>query len=128
MAKNKKKTAHPKASTRGAKPQTKTAFVLSHPATMPAKEVVAKGKAAGVSLSDAFVYAIRSNAKRKARKGAATGAPKRGGRPARSTNGHSVGRHSAEELLKAAAAELGLSRAMGILQAEHDKVHRLLGG
>ena len=121
----KKKTAHRpvKVATKpAAKPQTKTAFVLSHPTTMAAKEVVAKGKAAGVALTDAFVYAIRSNAKRKSRKGAASAASNR--RPPQ----HTVGSHTTEELLKAAAAELGLTRAMGILQAEHDKVHRLLGG
>ena len=125
-----KKNAGPKSSKAAThkKPQTKTAFVLSHPKDMPAKEIVAKGKAAGVKLTDAFVYAIRSAAKRKAHKGAPKHAAPRKRAITRSTNGHKVGGHAAEELLKAVAAELGLSHAMSILQAEHDKVHRLLGG
>ncbi len=123
-----KKSAPPQASKPAAKPQTKTAFVLSHPTTMPAKQVVEKGKAAGVKLTDAFVYAIRSNAKRKSRKGPKAAAPTRRA-VVRPTNGsHNVAGHGAEELLKAVASELGLSRAMEILKGEHDRVHRLLGG
>jgi hypothetical protein len=89
---------------------------------MPAKDVIAKGKVAGVALSAAHIYAIRSDAKKR-----------KGGR-AKSTShaashaSHTVGNHKAEDLLKAVASELGLSRAMEILQGEHDRVHRILGG
>lgn len=117
----KRKALRAKTSKPARKPQTKTSFVLALPKDMPAKDVVAKGKAAGVALTDGFVYAIRSSAKRKAKGAGAT-------RHGRIGNGHAVGSHTAEELLKAAAAELGLSRAMSILQTEHEKVHRLLGG
>ncbi len=41
---------------------------------------------------------------------------------------HAVGNHKADDLLRAVAAELGLARAITILQAEHDRVHRILGG
>src|ERR1700679_274772 len=100
------------------KKQTKTAYVLSLPHALPAKEVVAKGKAAGVSLTVAHVYAIRSGAK----------ARKSKGRKAHSSNGHAtvrhhaVGSHKAEDLLRAVASELGLAHAMSILKAEHDRV------
>ncbi len=61
-----------------AKPVNKTAFVKHLPKSMPAKEVVAKAKAAGITLTEMYVYSIRS--KSKARK--STGEPKRGpGRP-----------------------------------------------
>ena len=118
-----KKTVAPK------KPQTKTAYVLSLPRTMSAKEVVAKGKAAGISLSDAHVYAIRSDAKK--RKAKAAGkvvktAPKKTAHATR-TN-HGGGKHGAEDLLKAAAAALGLPHALSILHAEYDKVRKFIGG
>jgi hypothetical protein len=61
-----------------AKPVNKTAFVKHLPKAMSAKEVVAKAKAAGITLTEMYVYSIRS--KSKARK--ASGGPKRGpGRP-----------------------------------------------
>jgi hypothetical protein len=61
-----------------AKPVNKTAFVKHLPKTMPAKEVVAKAKAAGITLTEMYVYSIRS--KSKARK--SSGIAKRGpGRP-----------------------------------------------
>jgi len=61
---------------------SKSAFVRGLPASMPAKEVVAKAKAAGLALSDRYVHVIRSIAKRAARNGhAALKAPRRGGRP-----------------------------------------------
>ena len=43
---------------------SKSAFVRGLPATLPAKEVVAKAKAAGLALSDRYVHVIRSIAKR----------------------------------------------------------------
>ena len=118
----KKRTRNAKTSPAATKPQTKAAFVLALPRTMPAKDVVAKGKAAGLVLSPGHIYAIRSSAKtggkKSARKPWTTGAPS--GTSAKVS-------HTAEDLLRAVAAELGLSRAMSILQAEHDRVQRLLG-
>lgn len=105
---------------------TKTAFVLGLPKDLPAKEVVAKAKASGISISDKGVYAIRSEAKKRSRKTArksATATPKR------STNGTRLAAsNKAEDILKAVASQLGLEHALGILQAEHDRVRRLLGG
>lgn len=63
-------------------PSSKSAFVRGLPASMPAKEVVAKAKAAGLTLSDRYVHVIRSIAKRAARNGhTALKTPRRGGRP-----------------------------------------------
>ena len=42
---------------------TKTAFVKSQPASLSAKEVVEKAKAAGITITDKYVYNIRSVAK-----------------------------------------------------------------
>jgi hypothetical protein len=56
-----------KKTSKGEKPITKTAFIKSLPKDMPAKEVVAKAKAKGIELTDAYVYNIRGSAKRSKR-------------------------------------------------------------
>ena len=71
-----------KAKKTSSKTPSKSAFVRGLPASMPAKDVVAKAKAAGLTLSDRYVHVIRSIAKRAARNGhAVEKAPRRGGRP-----------------------------------------------
>lgn len=104
----------------------KSAFVRSFPNDTPAKDVVEKGKAQGVALSIAYVYSIRANAKRAERRANGVPAPGRRGR----ANGvpSAGGSARAEELLRAVASELGLSRALEVLQAEQRKVHALLAG
>jgi len=64
------------------KPVSKSAFVRGLSTSMPAKEVVAKAKSAGLKISDRYVHVIRSIAKRAAKhgNGAATSV-RRGGRP-----------------------------------------------
>jgi hypothetical protein len=64
------------------KPVSKSAFVRGLSTALPAKEVVAKAKSAGLKISDRYVHVIRSIAKRAAKhgNGAASG-PRRGGRP-----------------------------------------------
>jgi len=98
---------------------TKSGYVRSLPASLSAKDVIAKAKTVGLSLSEAHVYAIRSEAKRKKKNGVHKA-------PAVHHTSHAVGSHQAEELLKALGAELGFTRAMSVLRAEHDRVHRLL--
>jgi len=87
-----------------AKPQSKTAFVLSQPAGLSAKEVSGKAKAAGMAITEAYVYTIRSSAKNKA------GGPKRKpGRPKGSKNAPKGGGSavsSAVGSLKKAEAQL----------------------
>jgi len=85
------------------KPQSKTAFVLSQPAGLSAKEVSAKAKAAGLAITEAYVYTIRSSAKSKA------GQPKRKpGRPKGSKNApkDGVSVRGAVSSLKKAEAQL----------------------
>lgn len=53
------------ASKRSRKALSKTAFVLAQPSEMMAKDVVAKAKSEGLTISTAHVYAIRSDARRK---------------------------------------------------------------
>ena len=69
-AKTETKTG-PTVKVKGAKPQTRVAFVLGLPLDMPIKEVVAKAAAIGIKLSPNYISNIRS-ASRKAK-----GAPKK---------------------------------------------------
>jgi hypothetical protein len=103
---------------------SKSDFIRSQPADMPAKEVVAKAKAAGLSISDNYVYTLRYEAKKKAGKTteASKGAKKLAG--AKSTTVSSSG---VEDLLRAAASEIGLSRAISILQEQQNTLRSVLG-
>jgi len=120
-------------SPRSTKPvQSKAEFVRTLPSSTPAKEVVAKAKAAGVSLTENHVYSVRSVDKRAKKKGAAKGnAPK----PAVIAAAVVIGSASApkvsttaEMLLKAVGAEIGLGNAIAVLQSERARVRELLGG
>jgi hypothetical protein len=85
------------------KTSNKSAFVRSLPATMSGKDVVKKAKEAGLSISLAYVYGIRSKSAAKA------GAPqKRGpGRPPRSaTSARAAGRTTGlEAMIEAIVAQ-----------------------
>jgi hypothetical protein len=107
-----------------AKRTTKADFVRSLPATTPAKEVVAKAKEAGMALTDMYVYNVRSTSKASAKKGNGLKAP--GKAIPHVVHKASTG-EPAEDLLKAIAAEIGLARAMTVLQAERDRVRAVLG-
>jgi hypothetical protein len=103
---------------------SKAAFVRSLPATTPAKEVVAKAKERSMTLTESYVYNVRGAAKAARRKRAgslrAAVAP-RAVVPAK-------GRLSAEDLLRAVGAEIGLTRAIEVLQGERARVHAVLRG
>jgi hypothetical protein len=81
--------------------KSKAAFVRSLPRSLSAKEVVAKAKAAGVKLSTAYVYVLRSKA----------GTTKGKGRKARAGNGNT------EEQFVTLALDVGLGRASELLGA-----------
>jgi hypothetical protein len=101
-----------------AKVLKKSDFVRSLSAATPAKDVVAKAKAAGVKLDLQYVYKIRSRAKPAAAKRSA-------GRPASAQALRPSARlteSSAEALLRALGAEIGLGRAVEILQSERARV------
>jgi hypothetical protein len=114
------------------KPISKSDFVRSLPAS-PAKDVVAKAKAEGISLSENHVHAVRAkdNVKAKSRRVAKKTLKTAVSKPAVATNGRgssATAKSSAEELLKAVAAELGLARAVEILAGERSRVQVLIGG
>jgi hypothetical protein len=94
---------------------SKTSFVKSLPATMPAKEVIARGKAAGISLTEMYIYSIRSKSKAKAGarapRGAAT-SKRATSMGARTRSGGSdlqrlVERIVEEQVMKALRAKIG---------------------
>ena len=101
-------------------PKSKTAFVRGLPASTPAKEVVKQAKAAGLKLGISYVYNIRGAAKKKR---AAATTPT--ARPLAKAGGSSVSA-SAENLLKAVAAELGLGPAIELLHTERARVHSIM--
>jgi hypothetical protein len=109
----------------------KSKFVRSLPRAMPAKEVVAKAKAAGIVITDKYVSTIRYNAKVSARKKAGPksvasapveGAPpvKRGpGRPRKSPpNGATNGRAMTSGGLEAAIEAIVERRVAEILKGK----------
>jgi len=118
---------------------SKSEFIRDLPLTLSAKDVVAQAKAAGIKFDDTYVYKIRRAAEKKgagkpvvnkmaSKKAVATSketpAPKpvgtNGSRPSGSAS-------SVEDLLRAVAAELGLGRAMEILEGERARVRRVIG-
>ncbi len=109
---------------------SKAAFVRGIDLSMPAKEVVAKAKADGITLSEAYVYNVRATSKTKKTGGGRGRGGRRGPAPKSSPTATvrvSPGRGSAEELLRAVAAELGLAHAISVLETEHSRVRRLIG-
>ena len=85
----------------------KSEFVRSMP-DAKASDVVAAAKKKGITLSDRYVYVIRSADKAKARNGLPIGRERGRGR------GRSSG--NAEAQLRQAIAELGLAAARRVLQ------------
>jgi hypothetical protein len=106
-----------KSSTSSARSTSKAAFVRSLPSDTPAKDVVARAKSQGMSISVNYVYNIRGAAK------GARGTSVRAGAsvPRPIANGS-----AAESLLKAVAAEVGLGRAIEILSGERARVRAVL--
>jgi hypothetical protein len=122
-----KKTAAVKknATTKPAK-TTKADFVRKLPTASP-KEIIARAKTEGIKIDLDYVYKVRSSAKAgraKTKAEARAATPRKGvavPRPIATTS-------SAEDLLRAVAAEVGLGRAMDILAAERARVRAVIGG
>jgi len=91
---------------------TKTAFIRSQPPEMPARDVVKKAHEAGLKMSVAYVYTIRSSARRGR------------GRPAKSS-GRAVARatSSIDIAFRKLVLELGIVRARALL----DEIETRLG-
>ena len=137
---------------------SKADFVRNLPSTMPAKEVARKAKASGLSITEHYVYKIRSAANKKGGTAAKapSGSPKAASAPAKAApkpaiakapapkapapkapapkapapkaaapKPHISGASSAEEILKAVSAELGLSRALAILENELSRIRSI---
>jgi len=107
---------------------SKAAFVRSLPSNTPAKEVVAKARSAGIVLDVGYVYNVRSTSKSSAKKRsgkveAAAAQQANGGSPKASRDASAT-----ESLLMAVGSELGLGRAIEILEAERARVRAVLGG
>ncbi len=94
-----------------AKKVNKSAWIRALPATMSAKDVVAKGKAEGIKLSLAQIYTARSTAK-KATRIVAKGKP---GRPKGSKNTIKATVSSDLVHLKRAVFEHGFSKVEAFL-------------
>jgi hypothetical protein len=114
-----------------AKTKSKAAFVRAFPSLSP-KEIIEKAKADGVKFDANYVYRVRAMVKtaRKAKRAAAkTPATKptstNGARPLVTSPATTS---SPQDLLRAVAAELGLGRAIEILQGERARVQALLRG
>jgi hypothetical protein len=109
---------------------SKADVVRTYP-SLSAKQIVEKAKAEGIKLGWRYVYNVRATDKaaRKAKRAASkttTSTP-------RSANGAAPiaklpATSSAEDLLRAVAAELGLGRAVEILAGERARVRALIGG
>jgi hypothetical protein len=106
---------------------SKAAFVRSLAAATPAKEVVTKAKERGMKLTESYVYNVRGAAKaaRRKRTGSLRSAVVARPAAAAATEGAKTGL-STEDLLRAVGAELGLTRAIEVLQAERARVHAVL--
>jgi hypothetical protein len=94
------------------KDASKAEFVRSLPQGLPAKEVVDKAKEAGLKISTAYVYVIRSQARTGGKKSASAAAPRAS--------------KDAEARLVAAASEIGLTRSIELLTQEKARVLKLL--
>jgi hypothetical protein len=103
---------------------SKADFVRARSHLSP-KEIVEDAKSGGVKFDVSYVYRVRGYDKTAGRKKVAA---KQTSKPAvASGSGPSITRtSSAEDLLKAVAAEIGLGRAIELLQGERARVHSIL--
>jgi hypothetical protein len=108
-------------------PQTKADFVRAHAKLSP-KDIVGKAKLEGIKLDTGYVYNVRgadraaAEKKRTSKKASQTAIIANGSRPPVAAS------DKAEDLLKAIAAEVGLGRAIELLEAERARVHSMLRG
>lgn len=122
------------------KPSSKVDFVRSLPSDMKASEVVEKAEAEGITLSENYVYKIRMGTRaggkvtgKRRRRGAgrpaatAKVAPPKVTRRRRGVSASAGAPSSVEDLFLAVVSEIGISRALEILQSQQAKVRALLG-
>jgi hypothetical protein len=108
-----------------ARPISKTTkFILSLPKTLSVREVLAKAKAGGMKTSESNVHRVRRLHNKRSKTAASHKSPPKAAKTARSTKTRGT---SAESLLRAVAAEIGLARAVEIVQEEWKKIRAVLG-
>jgi hypothetical protein len=122
-----------KSSSKPAKPAkpTKASFVRAIPSSVPAKEVVAKAKAAGMTLSEKHVYVIRSDAKKRSAKKKAGGASKghaASASPATKAVAHSAGGGSNETNFRKLVLALGIPKAKALVTDVERRLTQLISG
>jgi hypothetical protein len=106
-------------------PKSKSGFIRNLPSSTPAKEVVKQAKALGMRLTESYVYNVRGAAKKAAK---AKRADAKSPTVRVANGGGSRVSASAENLLKAVAAEIGLGPAIEILVGERARVAVVIGG
>jgi hypothetical protein len=123
----------PKKSSKSAKP-TKASFVRGIPSSVPAKEVVAKAKAAGMTLSEKHVYVIRSDAKKRSAKNAKKkagggAAPKAHAPSSLATKSVSTGGGGAHETnFRKLVLALGIPKAKSLVTDVERRLNQLISG
>lgn len=105
---------------RGTPYGAKSAFIRSHP-DLPAKEVVARARAAGIKLTTAQVYGTRSYTRKSGGRG-----PGRPRGTARATTGQPA--RTAEAAFKKLVIDLGVRRARELLDDVEHTLRRLVEG
>lgn len=120
-------TAKPVATVTSKSKVSKSDFVRARAHLSP-KEIVEDAKAAGLKLDVTYVYGVRGYDKKAGRKEMRTAArrstartPLPIARPISTTS-------KAEDLLRAVAAEVGLGRAIELLEGERARVHSIMRG
>lgn len=129
MPKKKTSSSAKKNTAESAKSINKTAFVLELPADMSAKEVIDKGKAAGIKLTDRYVYSIRSKAKVRGGGPVRRGRPRGAGGKAAALGGRLTGggNGALESRFFDVALDLGLSKAEALLSNLRSRVKQAIG-
>jgi hypothetical protein len=108
---------------------SKADFVREHASLSP-KDIVAKAKTEGLELDVTYVYNIRGYDKSKGKTTVTKQAARRATSPRRAppVQRPITNKSSAEDLLRAVAAEIGLARAVEILTGERARVRAMIGG
>ena len=127
-----KKNAKHAAPTSGKK-TTKAGFVRSLPDTMPAKDVVAQGAAAGLEFSEKYVYNTRSSARIKPARVSAPRAVVKAAPVARvaapvTVSGGSSPAVASESAFRKLVLDLGIARSKSLLSDVESKLAALING
>jgi hypothetical protein len=115
--------------TKTSQQQSKADFVRSLPKNLSTKEVVAKGKQAGIKLGEDYVYKVRSRERAKTSKRVPTAAPSKKPQrvsPTSSARGANTGKSITpyESVFARAVVDLGYEEAQALLAGVRDRILR----